>query len=192
MEADRTEVGEKTMSQDEEAAWSNERPDEEAIVGSDELLADDHLRLPESASALMRLHAVRAWLVRRLRGMEIEVGEATLALQLAVQETEAGTTSSRLRRRSQQYNTLQRAQQTLSAAQERLHTYEEAQALFEECVDHTTAGERVLVEYYLTLDNLLQDLHNRLEQGEAVSEPHLAVLADVLHRVEHVGIPEAE
>ena len=38
-------------------------------IGSDELLSDDDLRLPESANILVRTHAVRAWLVgaRRAR-----------------------------------------------------------------------------------------------------------------------------
>ena len=34
-------------------------------IGSDELLSDDNLRLPESASTLVRTHAVQAWLTRR-------------------------------------------------------------------------------------------------------------------------------
>lgn len=31
-------------------------------IGSDELLSDDNLRLPESANILVRIHALRAWL----------------------------------------------------------------------------------------------------------------------------------
>ena len=34
----------------------------EEETGSDELLADDNLRLPERANVLVRVHAVRAWL----------------------------------------------------------------------------------------------------------------------------------
>ena len=45
-------------------------------IGSDELLSDDDLHLPESANILVRTHAVRAWLARRREESAIEVGEA--------------------------------------------------------------------------------------------------------------------
>ena len=59
----------------------DETPDSSVEIGSDELLSDDNLRLPESASILVRIHAVRAWLARRYEETTIEVGEAALALQ---------------------------------------------------------------------------------------------------------------
>ncbi len=37
-------------------------PEDSTQIGSDELLSEDNLRLPDSASVLVRLHAVRAWL----------------------------------------------------------------------------------------------------------------------------------
>ena len=55
----------------------------EEETGSDELLADDNLRLPESANVLVRVHAVRAWLARRHEEATIEAGRAALALQQA-------------------------------------------------------------------------------------------------------------
>src|ERR1700730_16337007 len=55
-------------------------------IGSDELLSDDHLRLPETASMLVRLHALRAWLTRRMRDTELEIGNAALRLQESMQE----------------------------------------------------------------------------------------------------------
>src|SRR2546421_295274 len=54
-------------------------------VGSDELLSDNNLRLPESANILVRVHAVQAWLTRRYQETTLEVGEAALALQELVQ-----------------------------------------------------------------------------------------------------------
>ena len=53
--------------------------------GSDELLSDDLLRLPDSASILVRLHAVRSWLERNHREASAAVGEAALALQAVMQ-----------------------------------------------------------------------------------------------------------
>ena len=53
--------------------------------GSDEVLSDDNLRLPESANVLVRLHAVRAWLSSRHHEATIEVGEAALAIQELMQ-----------------------------------------------------------------------------------------------------------
>lgn len=155
-------------------------------TGSDELLSDDSLRLPESANVLVRLHAIRAWLTRRQQETTIEVGESALALQEAMQEGDY----IRLRRREReaQAERLQRAQAALHAAQLRLETYEEAETLLEDCITHTTSGERVLVEYYLTLEELMNDVN---EHGDR-SSPRFRALADVQHRVEHVGAPNEE
>jgi hypothetical protein len=171
--------------------------EESEQVGSDDLLADDALRLPESANILVRLHAVRAWLTRRQHEASIAVGDAVLALQEAMQEPEQP--SSRLRRRERDGQSgmlrLQHAQRVVLMAQQRLATYEEAQAQFDETVAHVTAGERVLVEYYLALEELL---HTAIpaagaDQDEAEKqEVRRTVLADVLHRVEHVGVPDEE
>ncbi|QBD81886.1 hypothetical protein EPA93_40290 [Ktedonosporobacter rubrisoli] len=155
-------------------------------IGSDELLADDRLRLPEDASILVRVHAVRAWLLRRQKETGLEVGEAALALQQLYQD-EAGQVS-RLRQRELQ-KLVQREQQQLEGAQQRLKAFEEAQELLEESLTHTTTGERALVEYYLTLDDLLNPLH---EEEEEHPLPWRQALAEVQHRVEHVGTSREE
>lgn len=182
-------------------------------IGSDELLADDGLRLPDSANILVRLHAVRAWLARRRNEAAIEVGEAALALQ---QEMEAPTDEFRPRRRVRQQlevgaspqTRLSHSQQALTAAQEQLSAFEEAQELLEECVAHTS-GERALVEYYLTLEHLLldngysSDAINRVptQRSPQVGAINLAptqrspwydAMAEVLHRIEHVGTTQEE
>ncbi len=170
--------------------FDEELPDESTEIGSDELLSDDNLRLPESANALVRLHAVRAWLTRRQLETTMEIGEAALALQQAFQEPPLET---RLRRRERQnqpgsVQRMQRAQQELEEAQLLLQGYEEAQTLLEDVVSHTTSGERVLVEYYLTLEELVQsglDADNLLL-------PKLQALGDVLHRIERVESPNEE
>ncbi len=163
--------------------------DEATETGSDELLSADNLRLPDSANALVRLHAIRAWLTRRQVETNIEIGEAALALQEAFQEPQEET---RLHRRERQrqggVQRVQRAQQALEDAQQRLSMYEEAQALLEECVTHTTSGERVLVEYYLMLEDLMQ---NSVEAQDS-SQQRIIALADVQHRVEHVGAPNED
>jgi hypothetical protein len=148
-------------------------------IGSDELLSGDNLRLPESADILVRLHALRAWLIRRHHEATIAVGEAALHLQQVMQEDVQETGIRRLHRRMHGTETgqqLQRAQQTLAA-------YEEAQSILEDYVAHTS-GERVLVEYYLALEELL--LQNQVHPGE--HSPWSDALAEVLHRIEHVGI----
>lgn len=162
----------------------DQQSDEMTESGSDELLSDDNLRLPEHASMLVRLHAVRAWLTRRQTEMTIELGEAVLLLQQAMQESQ----ESRPRRRNQQGTPRLQAQQAMSIAQQRLQAYEEAQALLADCIDHTTTGERALVEYYLTLDNTIQGIRQQIEQGESDEEARLAAFADVQQRVEHVGV----
>ncbi len=160
-------------------------------IGSDEVLSDDNLRLPESANMLVRLHAVRAWLSRRRDEASIEVGEAALALQEMMQEEVVET---RPRRRTQQIEAVQeqlkRAQKALAESQQRLNAYEEAQSILEDCVAHTS-GERVLVEYYLTLEELVMYNQEQVDLSEDRS-PWLDALSDVLHRIEHVGTSKEE
>jgi uncharacterized protein (DUF1684 family) len=175
--------------------WFNEAKDEwEAEeAGSDELLADEQLRLPESASILVRLHAVRAWLERRRQETIIEEGEAALALQAvlaapALNESQGQLFMPRRRREKEQEEQLQRARQAMLTAQQRRSAYEEAQTLLEECVTHTS-GERVLVEYYLALEDLVQ-AQQAAEQP--IGTPWWQAMADVQHRIEQVGVPERE
>ena len=160
-------------------------------IGSDELLSEENLRLPEGANILARLHAVRAWLSRRHDEAAIEVGETALALQEMMQEEAVET---RPRRRSHQVEAVQeqfqRAQKALAESQQRLSAYEEAQSILEDCVAHTS-GERVLIEYYLTLEELVLQSQERMDQKEDRS-PWLDALSDVLHRIEQVGTPEEE
>ncbi len=153
-------------------------------VGSDELLSDDNLRLPESANILVRLHAVRAWLARRREEAIIEVGEAALEFQQASAPGSRETRLSRRERLGHEARLLD-TQRGLAAAQQRLQAYEDAQALLEDCIAHTTSGERVLVEYYLTLEELVQT-------SEEEHTPWLRALADVQHRVERVGAPNED
>jgi len=168
--------------------FDDEQPEETEKTGSDELLSDDNLRLPDSANALVRLHAVRAWLTRRQKETILEIGEAALALQDAMQEEPVET---RLRRRERQSLAAQLAQTQalLQQAQQRLNAYEEAEALLEECVSHTTSGERVLVEYYLTLDELVE---HSTQAHAAKASPWQAAMSDVQHRVERVSTPNAD
>lgn len=170
--------------------FDDEHSEETPEIGSDELLSDDNLRLPDSASPLVRLHAIRSWLTRRQEDTTLELGEAALALQQALQEEPQET---RLRRRERQaqagYAALQRIQQNMTDAQHRLHAYEEAQTLLEECLNHTTAGERALVEYYLTLEEILL---TPSEESNERSSAWLRAIADVQNRVERVSIPNEE
>jgi hypothetical protein len=159
-------------------------PEDSAAIGSDELLSEDNLRLPDSASVLVRLHAVRAWLARRRNEATIEVGEAALKLQQAM-SLALPETRPRRRQHSEQETLLLGAQQALAAAQQRLQAYEDAQALLEDCIAHT-GGERVLVEYYLALEELVQN------NSPANQTPWLSALADVQHRIERVGAPSEE
>ncbi len=180
--------------------------DETPETGSDELLSDDNLRLPESANILVRLHAVRAWLARRQHEASIAIGAAALDLQEAMLHAPQGSMLRR-RERMEQEEKLRRIQQRLTEEQQRLRAFEEAQSLLEDCVAHTS-GERVLVEYYLTLEDLVQsntppdltdehELHRTPTRG-ASSSPGSAVptyqaaLAAVQHRVERVGAPNEE
>ncbi len=168
---------------------NNEREAEEA--GSDELLSDEQLRLPESASILVRLHAVRAWLERRRQETSIEEGEAALALQEALTAPSLTTAQEQVfrprRRRDREQATqeeqLQRLQQAMLMAQRRRSAYEEAQTLLEECVTHTS-GERVLVEYYLALGDLIQAyLQAQQETGQEMSGRRPAPLLPTYGRV---------
>jgi hypothetical protein len=161
--------------------------DEIAETGSDELLSDEDLRLPDEASPLVRLHAVRAWLTRQRKETTIEIGTAALSLQEAQQDQNV----SHLRRREMQRIEAQRQQalQDLQAAQQRLTAFEEAEELLTECIVHTTSNERTLVEYYLALEELT--LHEQ-EESQAPSSPRYEALIDVLQRVEHVGSPNEE
>ena len=156
-------------------------------IGSDELLSDDNLRLPESASILVRTHAVRAWLARRHEESAIEVGEAALALQQVMLQEPQETRLRRRERQNLQWQ-LDLQQQVLKEAQQRLDGYIEAEALLEDCITHTS-GERVLVEYYLALENLV---HSITQANQSEQSPRLQALFDVQHRIEHVGAPNEE
>jgi hypothetical protein len=168
--------------------FDDDIPEVVTEVGSDELLSDDDLRLPEGANPLVRLHAVRAWLTRRQKMANLEIGEAALELQQLQQDK---SNTSRLRRRELQarQEQTQKLQEAFQQAQQRLATYEETETLLQECVDHTTVGERLLVEYYLMLEEQVQ---NCLQAGESEASPHLQVLFDVQHRVERVSISNEE
>lgn len=150
--------------------------------GSDALLAADDLRLPEGANTLVRLHALRAWLEQRRTAGELEIGAAALALQTAASEPER-----RPRRRREDNDALLiRVQAALSQALLRQSAYDEASTLLEECVTHTTTGERLLVEYYLSLEELVA------AGAISAQSPWQEAMQDVLHRVEQVGSPGEE
>jgi hypothetical protein len=168
--------------------FDDDTPEEVTEVGSDELLSDDNLHLPESANPLVRLHAVRSWLTRRQKLTNIEIGEAALELQ-QLQQDESGTAGLRRRELQARQEKMQYLQQRFQQAQQCLMTYEEAETLLQECVDHTTVGERLLVEYYLMLEELVQ---NSLQAGESEVSPRLQALQDVQHRVERVSISDEE
>lgn len=163
--------------------FDDDTSDSPAEVGSDELLSDDNLRLPDSANILVRIHAVRAWLSRRQQETRFEIGETALALQESMQEE---LHEAKLRRRERQIIEERKyaLQDALAECQERLNAYEEAQALLEESIAHTS-GERALVEYYLALEELMQG-------NEYGQSPRIQALATVQHRVEHVGAPNEE
>jgi hypothetical protein len=167
--------------------YDNEIPDDSIEIGSDELLSDENLRLPESANILVRTHAVRAWLARRREETAMEIGEAALIVQQVMTQETQETPGTRLRRRERQNREWQmdQRQQVLKEAQQRLNAYEEAQDLLEDCIVHTS-GERVLVEYYLALEDLVQSI---IQTDQAEDIPRLQALADVQHRVERVNAP---
>jgi hypothetical protein len=155
--------------------------DTEEETGSDELLSDDNLRLPESANPMVRLHAVRAWLKRRQREVKMAMGNT--ALQLQESQSNSGTAPLRRRAYQEQMEGLQRLQNSFQRDQERLSAYEEAEVELEDCVDHTTVGERLLVEYYLQLDMIIQ---TDLQENSQQETPRLETLLGVQHRVESV------
>jgi hypothetical protein len=178
------------MDRDKNIPFSDDHESRDDEIGNDELLSDENLRLPESANILVRLHAVRAWLSRRHDEAVIEVGEAALALQEVMQENPVETRPRRRMHQIEEAQRFQRAQQGLVEAQQRLSAYQEAQSILEDCVAHTS-GERVLVEYYLTLEELVLRRLEQIKQDEDDS-PWLEAVSDVLHRVEHVGTPDEE
>jgi hypothetical protein len=178
------------MDRDNNFPFSDDHNSDDDEIGSDELLSNDNLRLPESANMLVRLHAVRAWLSRRHDEATIEVGEAALTLQELMQGDAVETGPRRRMHLAEEAQQFQRAQKALAAAQQRLSAYEEAQSILEDCVAHTS-GERVLVEYYLTLEELLLQNNQQPEQAKEHS-PWLDALSDVLRRIEHVGTPDEE
>ncbi len=161
---------------------------EETETGSDELLSNDNLRLPDNANPLVRLHAMRAWLTRRQKEIRLELGTIALNLQQLQQEAQP---EARLRRRELQarQDRLQAVQERFPSTQQLLSVYEEAERLLEECVNHTTVSERLLVEYYLTIEALAQEA---VQEHEGQQSPRLAALNDVLHRIEQVGAPHED
>jgi hypothetical protein len=175
----------------DEHDWQDASSEEE---GSDELLSDDALRLPDSASILVRLHAVRAWLARNRLEASAAVGAAALALQAASQFP---VERQRPRRRFRAAAAAEAAgdsfykqQQQLRGAQEALSAFEQAQGWLEECVAHTN-GERVLVEYYLQIEQALLDAgYTPGEEKPDRHTPWYDTMVAVLRRIEHVGIPE--
>ena len=136
--------------------YEDELSDSSLEVGSDELLSDDNLRLPESANILVRTHAVRAWLVRRHEESRLEVGEAALALQQVMAQEPQETRLRRREREKLQWQ-IDKQQQVLKETQQRMEGYLEAQALLDDCITHIS-GERVLVEYYLALEDLVHTI----------------------------------
>lgn len=148
----------------------------------DDLLAAEELRLPEGANTLVRLHALRAWLERRRTASELEIGTAALAMQAATSEPERRPR----RRREDNDAPLTRAQAALSQARLRQSAYDEASTLLEECIAHTTTGERLLVEYYLSLEELIA------AGATSAQPPWREAMQDVLHRIEQVGSPDEE
>jgi hypothetical protein len=178
------------MDRNKDFPFSDNHESGDDETGSDELLSDDNLRLPESANILVRLHAVQAWLSRRYDEATIEVGKAALGLQEVMQEDALETRVRRRMRMGEDSQRFIRVQQALAEAQQRLSAYEEAQSILEDCVAHTS-GERVLVEYYLTLEELVLRSLEQMEQTVDHS-PWFEAVSDVLHRVEHVGTPDEE
>lgn len=159
----------------------NDLSSSEEEVGSDELLAADDLRLPAEANILVRLHALRAWLGRRYKESGREVGNAALNLQDVARATEDLVRSRR--RAAERELLLQSAQRNLVAAQRHQNAYDEAHALLEDSVAHTTIGDRLLVEYYLALEERLQ------APDSPTDTPWIEAMQDVLHRVEQIGTP---
>ncbi len=169
-------------SDDEDLQDTNE-------TGSDELLSDDNLRLPENANPLVRLHAMRAWLLRRQKESTVAMGGAALALQ-DLQHEDAGAPRLRRSEREALAQHVQRAQNAFKQAQEHLNAYEEAEAILEDCVNHLTVNERLLVEYYLVLDDSIQS--SIQEEQDETHSPRIEALLDVQQRVGRIGSPMEE
>ncbi|GHO67135.1 hypothetical protein KSC_060270 [Ktedonobacter sp. SOSP1-52] len=162
-------------------------------TGSDDLLSEDDLRLPEGANVLVRVHAVRAWLTRRRQDADLAIGQVALALQMLMQDEPE---SSRPRRRRVQqtdpYTRVLELQQELQAAQDHLQAYTEAEELFEDYLTHTTSSDRVLVEYYLAIENLCLELTEAPQEAEGSQAIRQQVFEEVLHRLERVTAPETD
>jgi hypothetical protein len=156
--------------------------DDAEETGSDELLSDDNLRLPEDANTLVRVHAIRAWFKRKQREIQLTMGNTALELQ----DSQQGDGGVPLRRRAyqEQMERAQRLQTSFRQDQERLDTFIEAETWLEDCVDHTTIGERLLVEYYLELETIIEaDLQEHAQE----ETPRVQALLEVLQRVERVA-----
>ena len=167
---------------------SNDESLEDTLeTGSDELLSDDSLRLPDEANPLVRLHAMRAWLKRRQKESTLEMGEAALRLQ-QVQHEDIEAPRLRRREREELMLRVQHAQDALQRAQGHLSAYEEAEAILEDNVNHLTVGERLLVEYYLVLEDTIQS--SIQEDQDDASSPRVEALLDVQQRVERIGSPQ--
>jgi hypothetical protein len=165
----------------------NDETDENSPLetGSDNALADDDLRLPEGANVLVRLHALRAWLERKIVENEQDIGFAALALQEVMKE---GENEPRQRRRFTGGSSRQeQVMQDITHAQERQSALAEAHTLLEDIVAHTTTAERVLVEYFLSLEELVQSA-----QDTAAGNRWLATMSEVMGRVEQVSISTEE
>lgn len=163
-------------------------------TGSDDLLAEDDLRLPEGANILVRVHAVRAWLTRRKRDADLAIGQVALALQMLMQDEPE---SSRPRRRRVQlddpYTRVIELQQELQAAQVRLQAYTEAEELFEDYLTHnTSSNDRILVEYYLAIENLCFEQAQAPQETEDSQAIRQKAFEEVLHRLERVTAPETD
>jgi len=172
--------------------FDGEYNQDEAETGSDELLSDDNLRLPDSANPLVRLHAIRAWLARRQKETGLHIGTLALDLQQLQQEyqgwSEAPDKGKPLRRRELQarQDRIQSVQDRFQSAQQLLDVYEDAERLLEDCVNHTTVSERLLVEYYLMMEQLVEEATEECAGEQTV---RVAALSDVLQRIEQVGAP---
>ncbi|HEY0757227.1 MAG TPA: hypothetical protein VGD98_24950 [Ktedonobacteraceae bacterium] len=151
--------------------------------GSDELLTADDLRLPAEANVLVRLHAIRAWLNRRYAETSLEVGASALYLQTMARARAAENEARPRRRAAENGPLLNNAQRDLNASQRRLSAYDEARVLLENCVAHTTVSDRLLVEYYLALEERLQS------SISPTDTPWITAMQDVMHRVEQMGTP---
>ncbi|GCE27860.1 hypothetical protein KDA_33440 [Dictyobacter alpinus] len=162
--------------------FDDELFEQEDKIGSDDLLAADDLRLPESANPLVRLHAMRSWLKRKEKEANLDMGTAALDLQ----DLQVSSETAHLRRRAyqEQQEQLQIKQNAFQQAQERMAAYEEADDMLEDCVNHTTVSERLMVEYYLQVEELIQ---TGLAESDQVATPRLEALYEVQNRIERIG-----